>query len=55
MVTPVVASPRDYITISGANWPVSTSDDDREVNINVDDRNRSPASTAPVGSTTSTS
>ena len=40
MVTPTSASPRDYIVISGANWPVSTSDDDREVKINVDGRNR---------------
>ncbi len=40
MVTPTAASPRDYIVISGTNWPVSTSDDDREVSINVDDRNR---------------
>ena len=40
MVSPTGASPRDYIVISGTNWPVSTSDDDREVNINVDDRNR---------------
>ena len=40
MVSPTAASPRDYIVISGTNWPVSTSDDDREVNINVDDRNR---------------
>ena len=40
MVSPTAAGPRDYIVISGTNWPVSTSDDDREVNINVDDRNR---------------
>ena len=40
MVSPAAAGPRDYIVISGTNWPVSTSDDDREVNINVDDRNR---------------
>ena len=40
MVSPTSAGPRDYIVISGTNWPVSTSDDDREVNINVDDRNR---------------
>ena len=40
MVTPTAASPRDYIIISGNNWPVSTSDDDREVSINVDGRNR---------------
>ena len=40
MVNPTAAGPRDYIVISGTNWPVSTSDDDREVSINVDDRNR---------------
>ena len=40
-VNPTVASPRDYITISGANWPISTSDVDNEVSINVDDRDRS--------------
>ena len=39
-VFPTAVGPRDYITISGANWPVSTTDDDREVRINVDDRNR---------------
>ena len=32
-VNPVVASPRDSITIRGANWPVSTSDDDNDVTI----------------------
>ena len=40
-VHPAVASPRDYIEIRGANWPVSNSDDDREVMIAVDGRNRS--------------
>ena len=40
-VNPAVASPRDYITISGANWPISTSSVDNDVNINVDDRDRS--------------
>ena len=40
-VSPDTASPRDYIVISGENWPISTADDDHEVNINVDGRNRS--------------
>ena len=40
MVNPTAAGPRDYITISGANWPVSTSDYDREVDIDVDGRDR---------------
>ena len=40
-VNPAVASPRDYITISGANWPVSTSSDDNDVTITVDGRERS--------------
>ena len=39
-VTPTFAGPRDYIVISGTNWPVSTSDDDREVEIDVDGRDR---------------
>ena len=39
-VTPTTAGPRDYIVISGENWPVSTSDDDREVEIEVDERDR---------------
>ena len=40
MVMPQVAGPRDYITISGANWPVSTSEDDYDVSIEVDDKTR---------------
>ena len=40
-VMPEMVSPRDFITISGENWPVSTSDDDHEVTIMVDERNRS--------------
>ena len=40
-VSPKIASPRDYITISGENWPASNSDDDNEVNIEVDGKNRS--------------
>ena len=40
MVTPEVAGPRDYITISGANWPVSTSEDDYDVSIEVDGKTR---------------
>ena len=46
-VNPVVASPRDSITIRGANWPVSTSDDDNDVTIMVEDKERS----APIDST----
>ena len=41
MVTPEVAGPRDYITISGTNWPVSTSEDDYDVSIEVDGKTRS--------------
>ena len=41
MVTPLVASPRDYLTIRGANWPVTTSDDDHDVDITIDDKTRS--------------
>ena len=40
MVTPQVAGPRDFITISGANWPVSTSEDDHDVSIEVDGKTR---------------
>ena len=40
-VNPTIASPRDYITIRGENWPASNSDDDHEVNIEVDGKNRS--------------
>ena len=41
LVMPEVAGPRDYITISGANWPVSTSEDDYDVSIEVDGKTRS--------------
>ena len=41
MVAPLVAGPRDYITISGANWPVTTSEDDYDVDITVDGKTRS--------------
>ena len=40
MVTPQVAGPRDFITISGANWPVTTSEDDYDVSIEVDGKTR---------------
>ena len=40
-VMPEMVSPRDFITISGENWPISTADDDHEVKIMVDRRNRS--------------
>ena len=40
MVMPETASPRDFIVISGTNWPISTADDDHEVSIEVDGRNR---------------
>ena len=40
-VMPEMVSPRDFITISGENWPISTADDDHEVTIMVDRRNRS--------------
>ena len=40
-VHPEIAGPRDYIKISGANWPVSTSDADQDVSIEVDGRTRS--------------
>ena len=39
-VTPDVAGPRDYISISGMNWPQSTEDRDWQVTIEVDDRIR---------------
>ena len=41
MVTPVVAGPRDSITIRGTNWPVTTSDDDHDVDISIDGKTRS--------------
>ena len=40
-VMPEMVSPRDFITISGENWPISTADADHEVTIMVDGRNRS--------------
>ena len=40
-VMPEMVSPRDFITIRGENWPISTADDDHEVTIMVDGRNRS--------------
>ena len=40
-VMPEMVSPRDFITISGENWPISSADDDHEVTIVVDERNRS--------------
>ena len=40
-VSPDTAGPRDYITVSGENWPVSNEDDDFEVDIEVDGRSRS--------------
>ena len=41
MVTPLVAGPRDSITIRGTNWPVTTSDDDHDVDISIDGKTRS--------------
>ena len=41
MVTPLVAGPRDSITIRGANWPVTTSDDDYDVDITIGNKTRS--------------
>ena len=41
MVTPLVAGPRDTITIRGTNWPVTTSDDDHDVDISIDGKTRS--------------
>ena len=38
MVSPDVASPRDYIVISGANWPVTTADLDNEVTLIIHQR-----------------
>ncbi len=46
-VTPEEASPRDYIVISGENWPISTADQDNSVIIEVDGRTRN----ADIGST----
>ena len=39
-VSPEAVSPRDFIVISGENWPVSTSDVDNSVMIEVDGRIR---------------
>ncbi|MYC32943.1 MAG: hypothetical protein F4X64_07175 [Chloroflexi bacterium] len=39
-VNPAVAGPRDYISISGENWPQSTEDRDWQVTIEVDGRIR---------------
>jgi hypothetical protein len=46
-VTPETASPRDFIVISGENWPISTADQDNSVVIEVDGRTRN----ADIGST----
>ncbi len=46
-VTPETASPRDFIVISGENWPISTADQDNSVTITVDGRTRN----ADIGST----
>ena len=40
-VSPDTASPRDFIVISGENWPITTAAKDNRVNINVDGRDRS--------------
>ena len=40
-VTPETASPRDFIVISGENWPISTPELDNSVTIKIDDRTRS--------------
>lgn len=40
-VDPEVAGPRDYITVTGSNWPLSTEEDDFEVEITVGDKTRS--------------
>lgn len=39
-VTPETASPRDFIVISGENWPISTPELDNSVTIEVDKRSR---------------
>ena len=46
-VAPETASPRDFIVISGTNWPISTADQDNSVTIEVDGRTRN----ADIGST----
>ena len=40
MITPDVAGPRDYVTVTGTNWPESTEDRDFQVTISIDDRQR---------------
>ncbi len=39
-VTPETASPRDFIVISGENWPISTPELDNSVTIEIDNRMR---------------
>ena len=39
-VTPETASPRDFIVISGENWPISTAELDNSVTIEIDNRSR---------------
>ena len=39
-VTPETASPRDFIVISGENWPISTAELDNSVTIEIDARTR---------------
>ena len=39
-VTPETASPRDFIVISGENWPISTAELDNSVTIEIDGRTR---------------
>ena len=46
-VAPETVSPRDFIVISGTNWPISTADQDNSVTIEVDGRTRN----ADIGST----
>ena len=40
-VSPDTVSPRDFIVISGENWPISTPELDNSVTIEVDGRTRS--------------
>ena len=39
-VTPETVSPRDFIVISGENWPISTPELDNSVTIEIDGRTR---------------
>ena len=39
-VTPETVSPRDFIVISGENWPISTPELDNSVTIEIDNRSR---------------